>query len=256
MGLNAIVSHNRIIEGLGLAGKLENVVTKKIEYTNRDIKDINEVLGANLRAARNNAGLSQSDVMKAIWGVSDNRNRICEIEKGRKSLTVIEILKFQELYGCSLDYLCGLSVEPELDGIAGTVNHVVNQSLGMVDFLTKQMAEVLIDHVKSVSMDNALALVEKAKALCNQIKSDLPAGQIPSIEMAKALRETQALVRDIECDLQKQQMAVQTQLSQRMERVDLEDKHHMMLDRRRGYQFSLPLPRPHIINDGEVAYEA
>jgi|GEM_PF-1477115 len=247
-----MVSHNEIIEGLGLAGKLGDVVTKRIIYTNRDIKDVNEVLGANLRAARNNAGLSQSDVMKAIWGVTDNRNRICEIEKGRKSLTVIEILKFQELYGCSLDYLCGLSVEPELDALAGTVNHVVNQSRDMVDFLTNQMAEVLIGHVKSVSQDNLGALLENAKALCNQIKSDLPAGQIPSIQMAKALRDAQDTIRIIEDEILKQQMAVQTQLSQRMERVDLEDKHHMMLDRRRGYQFSLPLPRPQVIDDGVI----
>ena len=46
------------------------MTTKKIKYSPRDIKNINVIVGLNLAAARRNAGMSQTEVMEAIWGVS------------------------------------------------------------------------------------------------------------------------------------------------------------------------------------------
>ena len=98
-------------------------MAKTIEFTERDLVNIRIIIGANLKAARLNAGLTQTGVMNAIYGVSNNRNRISEVETGRKKeITVTELLKFQELYGQSLDYICGLSTEPEMDMLAGSVN--------------------------------------------------------------------------------------------------------------------------------------
>ena len=78
-------------------------MTKRSGYTKRDIKNINIIIGKNLKEARKNAGMSQTDVMRIVWGVSNNRNRISEIENGKKSLSLIDLLIFQDLYSQSLD---------------------------------------------------------------------------------------------------------------------------------------------------------
>ncbi|MFP3490463.1 hypothetical protein R0K20_22960, partial [Staphylococcus sp. SIMBA_130] len=82
--------------------------------------------------------------------VSNNRNRISEIENGKKNLTLIDLLIFQDLYGQSLDYICGLSIEPEIDILAGTVNHVVTQSHAIIEMMTAELASVVVDHMKSI----------------------------------------------------------------------------------------------------------
>lgn len=221
---------------------------KRISYTKRDIADINRIVGHNLRKARDSEGIRVSDAMWAIYGVTNNRNRISEIENGHKNLTLIDMLMFQELYGKSLDYLCGLSVEPEVDMLAGTVNHVVNQSQSMIERLTLQVAEVLVGHVKSVSKDNSVALVDCAKNLCGVIKDELD-GRLPSPHLSKALRETLDTLRAIEAEQERERRAVETQMVQRCERMDKEDGHLLLSDRKKSYQFSLPLPKPHIIDE-------
>lgn len=226
---------------------------KRVFFTKRDIQDINKIVGLNLARARDNSGMSMSEVMEAIWGVTNNKNRICEIERGKKNLTLVDMLLFQELYGYSLDYLCGLSVEPEVDSLAGTVNHAYNQSQKMIDMLTENMAGVLVSHIKSVAKDDSLALLDSAKSLIAAVQGEL-GGKVPSIALSKALRETSDTVRSIETAQKKQQLAVKTQMEQRCSRIDKQDKHHMMIDKRRNYQYSIPLPKPHISDSG-VVYE-
>lgn len=79
------------------------------------------------------------------------------------------ILIFQHLYGQSLDYICGLSAERELDMLASTVNHVVNQSRCMVEHLTQELATSLVEHIKAISKNDHEALFEESKALCGAI---------------------------------------------------------------------------------------
>lgn len=228
---------------------------KRVFYTKRDIQDINKVVGLNLRAARDNSGLSMGQVMESIWGVTNNKNRICEIERGKKNLTLVDMLLFQELYGYSLDYLCGLSVEPEVDSLAGTVNHAFNQSQVMIDMLVQKMGGVLVEHIKTVAKEDSLALLDGAKNLIAVIQNEL-GGQVPSLALSKALRDTSDTIRSIETEQKKQQLAVKTQVDQRCSRIDKKDHHHMMVDKRRGYQFSLSLPKPHVIEqDCEVMCE-
>ena len=228
---------------------------KRVFFTKRDVQDINKVVGLNLRAARDNSGMSMGEVMEAVWGVTNNKNRICEIERGKKNLTLVDMLLFQELYGCSLDYLCGLSVAPEVDSLAGTVNHAFNQSQAMIDMLTQNMAGVLVNHIKSVAKDDSLALLDSAKNLVAVIQDEL-GGKVPSPALSKALRDTSDTVRSIESAQKKQNLAVKTQMDQRCSRIDKQDKHHMMIDKRRSYQYSMPLPKPHVVeSECEVVYE-
>lgn len=222
-------------------------MTKKIKYSPRDIKEINVIVGINLAAARRNAGMSQTDVMKAIWGVSTNRNRISEIETGKKDLTLIDLLKFQELYGQSLDYMCGLSVEPEIDMMAGTVNHVVTQARSMIDMLTDELAGAMVNHLKSICQNDYEALLGAAKDLSDIVKSENKLNRA-SPEIVKSTSSLLSVIDYIEAKQARQAQAVNTQMIQVAERVDTQDKHRLLSDRSKAYQFSLPIPSPDQIN--------
>ena len=218
------------------------MTTKKIKYSPRDIKEINVIVGINLAAARRNAGMSQTDVMKAIWGVSTNRNRISEIETGKKDLTLIDLLKFQELYGQSLDYMCGLSVEPEIDMMAGTVNHVVTQARSMIDMLTDELAGAMVNHLKSICQNDYEALLGTAKKLSDVVRSENKLNRA-SPDIVKATSSLLNIIGYIEAKQERQAKAVNTQMIQVAERVDTQDKHRLLSDRSKAYQFSLPIPR-------------
>lgn len=223
-------------------------MVKRSGYTKRDIKEINVTIGLNLAAARRNAGMSQTDVMKAVWGVSNNRNRISEIENGKKNLTLIDLLIFQDLYGQSLDYICGLSIEPEIDILAGTVNHVVNQSHAIIEMMTTELASVVVDHMKSICENDLEALLTRTKALCNAIKADQYSSGV-SEPVAKATREVMHVIRKIEVAQARKINAVDMQMIQIKERVNNEDRHYLLRDRNKNYQYSMPLLKPEMIDD-------
>ena len=226
-------------------------MAKRSGYTRRDIKNINVTVGLNLAAARRNAGMSQTEVMQAVWGVSNNRNRISEIENGKKDLTLIDLLIFQDLYGQSLDYICGLSTEPEIDMLAGTVNHVVNQSHALIEMLTGNVADVIVSHVKSICKNDHAALLDASKRLCSIVREDHKADSA-SVEAVMAASTVMRVVRSIEVKQARQAQAIDTQMMQITERVDREDRHRLLKDRDRHYQYSIPLPKPSMIEDAVV----
>lgn len=226
-------------------------MAKRSGYTRRDIKNINVTVGLNLAAARRNAGMSQTEVMQAVWGVSNNRNRISEIENGKKDLTLIDLLVFQDLYGQSLDYICGLSTEPEIDMLAGTVNHVVNQSHALIEMLTGNVADVIVSHVKSICKNDHAALLDASKRLCSIVREDHKTDSA-SVEAVMAASTVMRVVRSIEVKQARQAQAIDTQMMQITERVDREDRHRLLKDRDRHYQYSIPLPKPSMIEDAVV----
>lgn len=226
-------------------------MAKRSGYTRRDIKHINVTIGLNLAAARRNTGMTQTEVMKAVWGVSNNRNRISEIENGKKNLTLIDLLIFQDLYGQSLDYICGLSIEPEIDILAGTVNHVVNQSHAIIEMMTTELASVVVDHMKSICANDHEALLTCTKELCDAIKADQCTESI-SEPVAQATRDVMHIIRKIEVDQARKINAVDMQMIQIKERVNHEDRHYLLRDRDQNYYYSTPLPKPEMIDDTEM----
>lgn len=226
-------------------------MTKRSGYTKHDIKNINITIGLNLAAARRNAGMTQTEVMKAIWGVSNNRNRISEIENGKKNLTLIDLLIFQDLYGQSLDYICGLSIEPEIDILAGTVNHVVNQSHAIIEMMTSELASVVVEHMKSICKNDHEALLTYSKELCDVIKPDQYIGNI-SDPVVQATRRVMSIIRKIDVDQARKINAVDMQMIQIKERINNEDRHYLLRDRDKNYQYSVPLPKPEMIDDIQI----
>lgn len=223
-------------------------MAKRLGFTRRDLKSINITIGLNLAAARRNAGMSQTEVMQAVWGVSNNRNRISEIENGKHNLSLADLLIFQDLYGQSLDYICGLSCEPEMDMLAGTVNHVVNQSQALIQMLTTEMASVMVTHVKSIAQNDHEALLSSAKRLCQTAKTD-SANTVVGSPTSQAIGDVMQVIRDIEVKQARQAQAVDMQMAQILDRVDKEDRHRLLKDRDRHYQYSIPLVKPQTLND-------
>ena len=230
-------------------------MTIRITYTERDLKNIRVIMGHNLRAARENAQMSMTDVMKAIYGVSNNRNRICEIETARKKeLTLSEMLRFQALYGQSLDFMCGLSVEPELDMLAGSVNHAVNQAHSLVETITEQVSEIVVSQLKTVAKDDHATLIQQAKALCDAVKKDHQKG-LASHESLVAVGRTMHVIRQIEVKQARNAQAVETQMIQIKERLLATNGHKLIRDRNKQYQYSLPITIiPQVVN-GETGIQ-
>lgn len=223
-------------------------MAKRLGFTKRDLKSINVTIGLNLAAARRNAGMSQTEVMQAVWGVSNNRNRISEIENGKHNLSLADILIFQDLYGQSLDYICGLSCEPELDMLAGTVNHVVNQSKSMIELLTTELASVMVTHVKSICKNDHEALLASAKRLCQTAKID-SSNTVVGSPIYQAIGDVMQVIRDIEVKQARQVQAVDMQMAQILDRVDKEDRHRLLKDRDQHYQYSIQLLKPKTLSD-------
>ena len=226
-------------------------MAKRSGYTKRDIKNINVTIGLNLAAARRNAGMTQTEVMKAVWGVSNNRNRISEIENGKKNLSLIDLLIFQDLYGQSLDYICGLSIEPEIDILAGTVNHVVNQSHAIIEMMTTELASVVVNHMKSICENDHEALLIFTKELCEAIEVNQCTDSV-SKTVAQATRKVMHVIRKIEVDQARKINAVDMQMMQIKERVNNEDRHYLLRDRNKNYQYSMPLPKPEMMDNTQM----
>lgn len=235
-----------------MIGRSGGIVAKRLGYTKRDIKSINITIGLNLAAARRNAGMTQTDVMQAVWGVSNNRNRISEIENGKKDLTLIDLLVFQNLYGQSLDYICGLSTEPEVDMLAGTVNHVVNQSRKLIEMLTNELASVMVGHVKSIAKDDTEALIDKVNSLINAMQKSIDPRSDEYIALMQHMNDVRQVLRHIDVQQARQVQAVDMQMTQIAERVDKEDKHRLLCDMDKHYQYSIPLIAPKELDEADV----
>ena len=218
-------------------------MAKKVCYSKRDVKEIKAMIGLNLAAARRNAGMTQTDVMKALWNVTNSRNRISEIETGKKDLTLIDLLLFHELYGQSLDYICGLSVESEIDMMAGTVNHMVTQSHAMIEMFTGELASAMVTHLKSICKNDHEALLDKAKTMADVVRSEQRLNKA-SPAIIRAASDLLNIIIDIEGKQARQLNAVDTQMMQIKDRVDKQDRHRLKRDIGKDYQYSLPLLRP------------
>lgn len=227
-------------------------MAKRLGYTKRDVKNINVTIGLNLAAARRNAGMTQTEVMQAVWGVSNNRNRISEIENGKKDLTLIDLLIFQNLYGQSLDYICGLSTEPEVDMLAGTVNHVVNQSRKLIEMLTAELASVMVSHVKSIAKDDTEALIDKVNNLIDSMQKNIDPRSDEYIALMQHMNDVRQVLRHIDVKKARQTQAVDMQMMQIAERVDKEDKHRILCDIDKHYQYSIPLIAPQELDEADV----
>ena len=180
-------------------------------------------IGRNLQAARNLAGLSQVQVMTAIWREKNpkQKNRISEIESGQ-TLPDAELLQqLVKLYGVSADYILGLSVEPEIDETAGRVGYIYNGVKEIVGEAIQSFSERITiassNYIKAMPKPHMIALLDQAKRVLSNTNE---------IELKKLA----SMVRDTEVQLAVQMRGFETALSELIERPDVADKHNLSSD--------------------------
>lgn len=115
-----------------------------------DEKRLYKVVGINAERARQIAGLSRKEAQQKIWRYKNpdmHPNRISELETGNKKIDLKTFYRISVEYGCSPDYLLGLSDEFERNTAASYTGMVFNSVRGSVleatDRICQQMSQVV-----------------------------------------------------------------------------------------------------------------
>ncbi|MCO8088204.1 helix-turn-helix domain-containing protein [Acinetobacter indicus] len=115
-----------------------------------DEKRLNQVVGENCRRAREIAGLTRKEAQNRIFRYKNedmSANRISEIETGGRKVDLKLLYRIATEYGCSVDYLLGLSNEFERNLAASYTGMVFNSirgtALEMTERICMQMSEAI-----------------------------------------------------------------------------------------------------------------
>lgn len=95
-------------------------------------KRLYKVIAHNCRLAREIAGLTRIEAQNAIWQYRNDKmhpNRISELESGDKKIELKTIYRLCQVYGCSPEFIFGLSDEFEVNNLAAKYSGAVFQSV-------------------------------------------------------------------------------------------------------------------------------
>lgn len=200
--------------------------------------DINQqqlmkVIGENLYKARRMAQLNQAQVMKQVWGTDGkNTNRISEIETGAKPVSLSLLLKLATLYGTSLDYIFGLSSEPEVDLNSARAGMVLNglRSIGLE--VMDELSQVLSRTIAKMPRNEAILLVEDSKATMNAYRETMlkdPTFKDKYPELMIQLHRLSATTRRTEAQIARHMQQLELAAEETMARTDKKDNGHLLL---------------------------
>jgi hypothetical protein len=200
--------------------------------------DINQqqlmkVIGENLYKARRMAQLNQAQVMKDVWGTDGkNTNRISEIETGAKPVSLTILLKLATLYGTSLDYIFGLSAEPEVDLNSSRAGMVLNglRSIGLE--VMDELSHVLSRTIAKMPRNEAILLVEDSKATMNVYRETLlkdPTFKDRYPELTLQLHRLSTTTRRTEALIARHMQQLELAAEETMARTDKKDNGHLYI---------------------------
>lgn len=200
--------------------------------------DINQqqlmkVIGENLYKARRMAQLNQAQVMKDVWGTDGkNTNRISEIETGAKPVSLSILLKLATLYGTSLDYIFGLSSEPEVDLNSARAGMVLNglRSIGLE--VMDELSQVLSRTIAKMPRNEAILLVEDSKATMNVYRETMlkdPAFKDKYPDLTFQLHRLSTTTRRTEAQIARHMQQLELAAEETMARTDKKDNGHLLL---------------------------
>ncbi|MCK4108877.1 helix-turn-helix domain-containing protein [Acinetobacter radioresistens] len=148
---------------------LENNFDKEL----REEKEIQlqKTIGKNLKAARIYAKKSLLEVMVVIWGITDNKNRLKEIESGSRMPSPFILHRLAVLYNISMDFIFGLSHEIERDETCSEAGRTVQglRELGLD--IIEQVNTILSKQVKVLPRSEAMELLDSARELVYKYKN-------------------------------------------------------------------------------------
>lgn len=184
-----------------------------------EIDNHKRVLAANLRAARRLAGLTMSDASDLIYGKGkNNKNRLSEYENGEAVPNIMLLIRMSRAYAVSLDYLVGLSSEPERDldsARAGQIMGMMHQTgQRMMTMLAAGLAKITRQAPKGA----VCQLVEASKAVSRQMHNvatytdfvkTTPGGALLVKQVEAMAKAARAVESDIERQMRVMERAVQ-----------------------------------------------
>lgn len=124
-------------------------------------------IGKNLKTARQHvADMSMKEVMMKVWGISNSKNRLSEIENGSRMPSPFILLRLSMLYGVSLDFIFGVSSDIDRDiesSRAGRITQGLREiAIDMVDKIGDTLAKQVsvLPRIEAVTLkDKALQMV-------------------------------------------------------------------------------------------------
>lgn len=145
-----------------IAGPIMNKKTRQ----KQEKEQLAQIVGANLRVAREINGFTRKKVMQDIFmGDGYNLNRISELENGDALPSVPLLLKLSVYYNVNMDFLMGRTHQPDFlseDAYVGrAVADLRNLGLDMMDKVTV----ALLEQIKSLPSIDSMALLDNAKQL-------------------------------------------------------------------------------------------
>jgi transcriptional regulator with XRE-family HTH domain len=150
-------------------GSLEDTFDKEL----REEKEmqLQKTIGKNLKAARIYAKRSLAEVMLAIWGIADNKNRLKEIESGSRMPSPFILHRLSALYKVSLDFIFGLSHEIERDEVCAEGGRTAQALRELGLDIIEQVNAILSKQVGVLPRSEAMVLLEEAKELTYKYKN-------------------------------------------------------------------------------------
>lgn len=205
-----------------------------------------KMLGHNLKVARVGAGYTQAQVMEIVWGVTNNRNRISEIENGHIEVSIELLAILADLYGCTSDYLLGRSCEPINDIYASHLNQLLMNTRQYFEPMLEAMVGSVTEFIKKVDKDEYLELVN----VCEKVRDYTLAngGRVREFDedLHRLLFHLEWIIRKISAKQAQKQIQIQAHIDDINRRISDEEGHWLWEDCKNGYQCSLPLPPPTI----------
>lgn len=147
----------------------ENTFEKEL----REEKELQlqKTIGKNLKAARIYARRSLSEVMLLIWDITDNKNRLKDIEGGSRMPSPFILHKLSALYNVSLDFIFGLSHEIERDEACASTGRTVQGMRELGLDIIDQVNSILSKQVNVLPRSEAIQLLDEARELIYKYKN-------------------------------------------------------------------------------------
>lgn len=214
------------------------------------------MLGYNLQLARRWSGMTQEQVMLAIWPSKTRaidgkvrKNRISEIESGMVAPGAPILYRLCSLYGVSVDFVMGISAEPEVDATAGRVGMLYHGLQACIETAVESLCQQASNHILSMPKPYTMALLDAAKqvwriyaASADRLSEQTPLNQAMSDMMQQA--------RQYEREMALQMRRLETSMAEIREPVVQQKKMSGKLGKSVGLSQKVSTPEPiHHFND-------
>lgn len=199
-------------------------------------------IGKNLKTARQHvADMSMREVMIKVWGISNSKNRLSEIENGSRMPSPFILLRLSLLYGVSLDYIFGVSSDIERDLESSRAGRITQGLREIAIDLVDKIGDTLAKQVSVLPRMEAVTLKDKSlqmvyllrKVECNE-KGISPEDFDSLIELSESIEDSCKL---LDRAVAKHQRIMELSVFDHIERTDNQlinkylTDHRILLDK-------------------------